>query len=311
MGGGSWTTQAHESYSFSRGRSVDSRGSVTTNYKSVSQAYTTTRLHDDLNPKNVIRECVDSTEHPETLPVILALDVTGSMGRTAIEVSKQLGVLMKNLFGSVKDIEFSIMGIGDTYCDAAPIQMSQFESDIRIAENLDKIYFEAGGGGNGWESYTAAWYMGLHHAKLDCWNRGKKGIIITMGDEPINPCLRKNEINRFVGDSLEADVGTAKLYKDASEKYHIYHIVVDHSPHYDAEENKKSFAKYVGEEHVKIATVEEVVTTITEIITNIVSHDNLLLNEDTFASADGICIGGDDVESGGAANVNDNGEITW
>ena len=65
------------------------------------------------------------------------------------------------------------MGIGDLAYDYAPIQASQFESDIRIAEQLDKIYFEGGGGGNNFESYTAAWYFGVHNCKLDCWNRGE------------------------------------------------------------------------------------------------------------------------------------------
>ena len=77
------------------------------------------------------------------------------MGNTAVEVAKKLNEIMTNLYEEVSDVQFMIMGIGDLYCDEAPIQASQFESDIRIAEQLDKIYFEGGGGGNGYESYTA------------------------------------------------------------------------------------------------------------------------------------------------------------
>lgn len=51
---------------------------------------------------------------------------------------------------------------------------------FELPEQLDKVYFEYGGGGNGFESYSAAWYFGTHHTKLDCWNRGKRGIIITI-----------------------------------------------------------------------------------------------------------------------------------
>ena len=67
---------------------------------------------------------------------------------------------MTKLYEDITDVEFMIMGIGDLAYDNSPIQISQFESDIRIAEQLDKLWFENGGGGNDYESYTAAWYMG-------------------------------------------------------------------------------------------------------------------------------------------------------
>lgn len=41
-------------------------------------------------------------------------------------------------------------------CQRELSPMSQFESDVRIAEVLDKIYMEHGGRGNAYESYTAA-----------------------------------------------------------------------------------------------------------------------------------------------------------
>jgi hypothetical protein len=129
-----------------------------------------------------MRLCCDSEEHPETVPVILALDVTGSMGKAAEKIAKKLNVIMTKLFGEVKDIEFMTIGIGDLAYDSYPIQATQFESDIRIAEQLGKIYFEFGGGTNPYESYTAAWYFGLHNTELDCWKRNKKGIIVTIGD---------------------------------------------------------------------------------------------------------------------------------
>ena len=119
------------------------------------------------------------------------------------------------------------MGIGDLAYDSAPIQISQFESDIRIAEHLDRIWFERGGGGNSFESYTAAWYMGLHHTALDCHERGKKGVIITLGDEPLNPYLPGRRLAQLTGDRIFGDIETKKLFRKASERFDIFHIAVD------------------------------------------------------------------------------------
>ena len=162
MGGGSWTRDSFKTYSVSKNMAVDERGSITGNYRA-QEMFRQRRISPELDPKNVIRECCDSEEHPNTRPVILALDVTGSMGGASVKVAKELNVIMTELYEKVQDVEFMIMGIGDLSYDNAPIQASQFDSDIRIAEQLDKIYFEADGGGTAYESYTAAWYFGLTH----------------------------------------------------------------------------------------------------------------------------------------------------
>jgi hypothetical protein len=189
MCGGAWTEKDYVSYSASVGRSTKRDASTGTmcfmaDDYSAQEVYKSRRIQPELDPKNVMRECCDSEEHPNTIPVILALDVTGSMGSTAVKVASKLNEVMTKLYDNVTDVEFCIMGIGDLAFDSAPIQISQFESDIRIAENVDNIYHEHGGGGNNFESYSFAWYMGLRHTNLDCWNRGKKGIIITLGHDP-------------------------------------------------------------------------------------------------------------------------------
>ena len=186
MGCGSWTRDSYVSYSTTKGMSVSTDGMISGSYSN-QDMFKARNIDSALDPKNVIRECCDTEEHPSTIPVILALDVTGSMNDVSVEIAKKLNVIMTKLYEDIADVEFMIMGIGDLAYDNSPIQISQFESDIRIAEQLDKLWFENGGGGNDYESYTAAWYMGSRHTKIDCNKRGKKGIIITIGDERLNP----------------------------------------------------------------------------------------------------------------------------
>lgn len=266
MGSGAFTTSSFVNYSTSRGRTVDAKGTVTCD--SLQDFYQQTYIHKDLNPYKVVRECCDSEEHPNTIPVILGLDVTGSMGRACVKTAQNLNTIITSLYDKFDDIEFMIMGIGDLSYDEAPIQASQFESDVRIAEHLDKVYMEHGGGGNGFESYTAAWYFGLHHTKLDCWKRGKKGIIITMGDEPLNPYLPKYPLEKITGDNLEADVETKDLYELTKEKFDIYHIAInDKDDCYRRYKDRvdKSFSKVLGEDF-KIATLDELPKTIVDCI---------------------------------------------
>ena len=153
MGSGTWNRASFDDYSRRAGRRVSASGDILGVF-SAQDMFKSRHLADLLNPYGVVRECCDSEEHPETVPVILALDVTGSMGSAAVEVAKRLNKVMTKLYEQTKDVEFMIMGIGDLAYDRAPIQASQFESDIRIAEQLDRLYFEGGGGGNDFESYT-------------------------------------------------------------------------------------------------------------------------------------------------------------
>ena len=271
MGSGIFETSSFINYSTSRGRTIDVKGTVTSD--NLQDFYQQTHIHKDLNPYKVVRECCDSDEHPNTIPVIIGLDVTGSMGRACIKTAQNLNTIITSLYDKFNDIEFMIMGIGDLSYDSAPIQASQFESDVRIAEHLDKVYMEHGGGGNSFESYTAAWYFGLHHTKLDCWKRGKKGIIITMGDEPLNPYLPRAPLSEVTGDNLEADVETKDLYELTKEKFDIYHIAIDDFDDcYQVYKSRvdASFGDLLKENY-KISTLDKLPSTIVKCIENSVN----------------------------------------
>lgn len=290
MGSGAWTTMAYNASMSTRGFDTTSAATLLDSVMSTntSQVYSINHLHPMLDPKNVKRECCDTAEHPETIPVILALDVTGSMGPACKACAAQLNEIMTSLYENVKDVEFLVMGIGDLACDHAPIQASQFESDIRILDQMMNVYFEGGGGGNGYESYTAAWYFGLNNTKLDCWNRGRKGIIITMGDEPLNPYLPGCALKNVLGAPAE-DVNTDTLYKQVCEKFDVFHIAIDgpSSYHFYKNQINDTWGKLLGE-NFTVCRPEE----LPQIITAIVNQCNYI------SSNTGVVI-------------NENGEIGW
>lgn len=298
MGCGSWSSRDYTTYSASVGRTVKTDGSLDfSSVRSVQEVYHKRRIDEEMSPRNVIRECCNSADHPNTKPVILGIDVTGSMGGTAMEVAKTLNPLMTSLYEKVEDVEFAVMGIGDLDYDTSAIQISQFESDVRVAKHLDKIYFEGGGGGNDFESYTAAWYMGSRHCKLDCWGQSRKGIIITIGDEPLNPYLPASSLCNETGDTLQGDVETKDLYREVTEKYDVFHIHVQHgySSENRTDEVKRSFNKILPKDHFRVCTLNNLKDTLTEIIVSTFEGQQSLIVE----------------QPGSAAQVDSEGFISW
>lgn len=286
MGGGSWTTANYASY-LSSTRGIKNADFINT--ASVNQFYTARRIDPALDPKGVkIRECRDSEEHPNTIPIILALDVTGSMGSACAAVARQLDKIITGLYADVKDVEFMVMGIGDFAYDDAPLQVSQFESDVRICDQLGKIWFERGGGGNSFESYTAAWYFAIRHTELDCWNRGKKGIIITLGDEPLNPYLPGREFERVFGYASQ-DIGTTELYREVTEKFDVYHIIItdrESAGWRYLESDKKSWGTLLDGQHLFVKNSNELPEIIHDIV---VAHsDDSETNNTVVHTEEGI-----------------------
>ena len=275
MGYGKWTADAFASYSTSVGRTYDyATRSVSGDY-SAQEMFTSRKLADELNPKDKIRECRNSEDHPHSKPVILALDVTGSMGDASVRVAKSLNNIMEDLYKNIEDVEFMMMGIGDLDYDCAPIQASQFESDIRIASQLDKLYFEGGGGGNAFESYTAAWYFGLYHTAIDCLKDGRKGTIITLGDEPLNPYLPGDILVRKLGGAVKQnETNTKRLYELASKRFNIYHICIeDNATSYRYYEdrifdstNPNSWLSVLGGDNICVSTIEALPQTISKLV---------------------------------------------
>lgn len=222
MGCGTFTSRDWDSYTTSRGYTATS---------TVRDMYKSTSVKSTMEPVGVTyRESCDSEEHPNSTPIILGLDVTGSMGSVLETVSKKLNTLITEIYERepVKDPQIMIMAFGDVECDRHPLQVSQFESDIRIAEQLNDVYFERGGGGNDGESYTLPWYFAARHTKIDSFEkRGKKGFLFTIGDEPYLNKISKEAIKKFVGDDIQADLTADELLTEVSRQYEVYHLMIE------------------------------------------------------------------------------------
>lgn len=219
MGSGTFDLNAYRAYA------------RTTTGKTTDEIYSSRGMNKDLDPKGVkLRESRDSKDNPNSTPLIIALDVTGSMGIIADVLARDgLGTLFREIFDRkpIVDPHVMFMAVGDANCDSCPLQVSQFEADNRIVEQLTKIYIEHGGGGNNFESYNLPWYFAANHTEHDSLiKRGKRGYLFTVGDEEAPAPITKEQIHEFIGDTLQDDVLTKDVLREAQRKYDVFHIII-------------------------------------------------------------------------------------
>lgn len=262
MGSGRFDPSDWGSYSTSRG--YDKADTKT------EDIFSSSSMSAELDPKGLaFRESRDSADNPQSTPIIVGIDVTGSMGMIAdVLARKGVPTLCENIYTKkpVSDPQILCAGIGDAECDRSPLQVTQFESDIRISQQLEKIWLEKGGGGNHYEGYALMWWFAAMHTKTDSFEkRGKKGYLFTIGDEYPTPHLRKQDLHRVFGDTLQgSDISMQELLTMASRQWEIFHIVVAEGSccrHFGVEDVHAKWSDVVGQravilrDHTKLAEV--------------------------------------------------------
>ena len=225
MGGGSYTAHDWDRLRVSRSITEDSRE---------NDLFTRRTISEKFNPKYIgMRESRDNDEHPCSTPIAIGLDVTGSMGYLPEKIIKGgLNELMKKLYASdtIKDPQLMFAAVGDVD-DDAPLQVTQFESDIRIAEQLLELWLEKDGGDVP-EDYALFWYFLAKHTDTDSMKkRNKKGYAFTIGDAPNHPYLDSKDISKIFGDkNTEAPRYSLQDVVDLCEQsYNLFHIMIDSS----------------------------------------------------------------------------------
>jgi len=241
--------------------------------KSASEIFTQNAkrmAHESMNPNGIsFRESRDSAVHPNSVPIILGLDVTGSMGHIPHELIKEgLPKLMGGIIqGGVPDPALLFLGIGDHECDGYPLQVGQFESgDEELDMWLTRTYIESGGGGNAGESYLLAWYFAAFHTRTDAFEkRNQKGLLFTVGDEPCLKTLPASAIREIMGTGQHTFTHT-ELLKEAQKKYEVFHISVLHSD--QAVRADQGWKDLLGQNCLSIEDYREVPNVIKEIVCN-------------------------------------------
>jgi hypothetical protein len=260
MGGSSYSSSLRFARSTSEGYHTKSVNEIfTQNVKRV--------IHESMDPKGVvIREARDSENHPFSIPIIIALDFTGSMGHIPHELVKDgLPKIMSGIIEhGIADPQVLFLGIGDHECDRAPLQISQFESgDAELDMWLTRSFIEGGGGGNGGESYSLAHYFAANHTVTDHWEkRGQKGFLFTIGDEPNLRAYPSRALQEITGNGDVSTFTDAEILAKAQEKWNVYHIL----PGKETRGATAYWRELLGDKAIWIDSSNKVADTIRDIV---------------------------------------------
>ena len=215
------------------------------------------KVHESLDPKRKnslgeqIRECLDSDDHPLTVPVFVGFDETGSMGYGPRIIQEKLGLLKGlTLRAGLPDVQLCFGAYGDAQNgEVAPCQVGQFESGLEMEEWLNNLYLEGNGGGNRGETAGLLLYFLANYSRLDSLEkRGKKGYIFLTGDEVAFP-VTKTELKTYLDEDSETDYSMEEVVKMARESYEIFFFLVQNGAA-RSQGSEKFWTDLLGQDHV-------------------------------------------------------------
>lgn len=231
MGGSSYSDDMYSLRADTRAK----RGTPAFDYDhKVKTGATARKVHEKLDPRGVTREARDSDAHPDSLPIGVLFDVTGSMGSVPVKLQAKLPQLMGLLLrkGYVKDPQVLFAAVGDYFADKGPLQVGQFESGLEMDDDLSRMWLEGGGGGSQQESYQLGMYFFARHTVSDAWEkRRRKGYLFIIGDEQSYHDIKPPEAAAVFGDALEGPLATTQIVEELKERYHVFFLIPEGAAH--------------------------------------------------------------------------------
>ena len=237
MGQGQWSGSTYDARTAAK--RAAGQDQFTYNQTQSSLPPSQRKVHDSMDPKlvagdksphagQIMRECMITDEHPDPTPIAVFFDQTGSMGSIPRVLQQKLaalhGLLVRKGYASDPQVMFGAIGDARNN-ERGPLQVGQFESDNRMDENLENIYLEGNGGGQGHETYELGLYFLDRHTYLEPFEKqGKKGYAFFIGDERAYPKVDHRIVKNYIGDNLAESLDTKDLVKSLEERYHVYFL---------------------------------------------------------------------------------------
>lgn len=182
------------------------------------------RSYDDAkaSSKSVDSLIEASLETKSESPLVIACDVTGSMGDWPATMFSKLPYLElegKEYLGETMEISFA--AVGDVYSDSYPLQVRPFTSGTDLKKRLEELVIEGGGGGQTQESYDLC---ALYYARKVKMPNAIKPIFIFIGDEGLYDFVDKDYAKRYTKIDTEGRMSSKQAIEELKKKYTVYLI---------------------------------------------------------------------------------------
>jgi hypothetical protein len=154
-------------------------------------------------------------------PLIVAVDVTGSMASWPFEIFDRLPLLYNTLSQYREDLEISFVAIGDAGCDQWPLQVTTFAGGYDLEQLLGSLYGE-GGGADAPESYGLFAHWVNTHVQVP--NVIETPFMIVFGDAPMHPTVPKGQISHYLGDKVKCDVDSIAAWQELCRNWNMWFL---------------------------------------------------------------------------------------
>ncbi|MEN8241673.1 MAG: hypothetical protein ABFS17_07110 [Chloroflexota bacterium] len=154
-------------------------------------------------------------------PLIIAVDVTGSMSSWPGEIFDRLPLLYNTLSQYREDLEICFAAIGDAKVDNWPLQVTTFASGFDLEQLLGSLYGE-GGGGDAPESYGMFAHWVNTHVEVP--KTEEAPFLIVFGDVTMHPTIDGELIEKNLGDRGVKDLNALKEWNKVSETWNTWFL---------------------------------------------------------------------------------------
>ncbi len=166
------------------------------------------------DPKKHIRTATNN-------PLIVAVDVTGSMADWPFEIFDRLPLLFNTLSQYREDLEICFVAIGDAGYDKWPLQVTPFASGFDLEQLLGALYGE-GGGGDAPESYGLFAHWVNTHVEIS--DTPEQPFLIVFGDAPMHLKVPQKQINHYLGDQIGHDVDAIAAWQQVCQTWNTWFL---------------------------------------------------------------------------------------